>query len=272
MAGGQLEGASPYLQGKACPKCAYVRTPADTNPGWQCPRCQIAYLKYRPGASQLASRLAAGGREMAAEAKSDGSVYALIAANLAALLIAYFTRMSLRELMLVYWIQSVIIGISYFIRMVSLERFSTENFKVNDQPLEEKPESKWRVACFFLLHYGFFHFAYLLFIAFDRHGPASSGSTAGYALCALVFAVNHGYSLRRNIRMDARGKPNLGTMMMLPYARIVPMHVTILAGGSFYGGAHAFALFGALKIVADAVMHTIEHHVLAGGSVLPPEA
>jgi len=56
--------------------------------------------------------------------------------------------------------------------------------------------------------------------------------------------------------------------MLLPYARIVPMHITILAGGSLYGGAHAFALFGFLKIIADTVMHTVEHHVLAKG--FPP--
>ena len=31
-----------------CPKCAHVRTPADFAPDWQCPRCGIAYAKFRP--------------------------------------------------------------------------------------------------------------------------------------------------------------------------------------------------------------------------------
>jgi hypothetical protein len=268
MAGAELAGNEPCPQGKPCPKCAYVRTAADTNPAWQCPKCQVAYAKFRPGSAPLAARLAAGGRELAAEAKDDRSVYVLIAANLLALLIAWATHMSLRELMLVYWIQSVIIGICSAIRILNLERFSTENLKFNNQPVAEEPASKTKVAAFFALHYGFFHFGYLLFLSLDR-AQEPGGSAAGYLLCALVFAANHGYSLLQNVRRDALGRPNLGTLMFLPYARIVPMHVTILAGGSLYGGAHAFALFGFLKIIADAVMHTVEHHVLAKGGVLP---
>lgn len=30
-----------------CPKCKYVRTPADQAPAWQCPSCGVAYLKVR---------------------------------------------------------------------------------------------------------------------------------------------------------------------------------------------------------------------------------
>ena len=31
----------------ACPKCRYVRRPADTAPAWQCPSCGIAYAKFQ---------------------------------------------------------------------------------------------------------------------------------------------------------------------------------------------------------------------------------
>lgn len=30
-----------------CPKCSYVRTPADSAPEWQCPACGIAYEKFK---------------------------------------------------------------------------------------------------------------------------------------------------------------------------------------------------------------------------------
>mgnify|MGYP001574371229 CR=1 FL=1 len=263
----QMNQANAYLAGKPCPKCRYVRTSADVNPDWQCPRCQIAYAKYRPGAAQLSSRLVAGGRELATEAKADRSVYALIAANVLALLIAYFTHMSLRELMLVYWMQSVIIGVASFIRILSLDRFDTANFRIGNRPVEETTTDKMRVAVFFLLHYGIFHLVYFMFLVFDpEHDPGDTAT--GYLLCALVFALNHGYSLLQNIRRDAGGRPNLGTLMFLPYARIIPMHLTIIFGGLFSGGAWAFALFGALKVAADAVMHTVEHHILAKGSAL----
>ena len=42
-----------------------------------------------------------------------------------------------------------------------------------------------------------------------------------------------------------------------------------MAGGEL-SGAEAFFLFAILKLIADAAMHTVEHHVLAKGSVLPP--
>lgn len=93
----------PYLSGKPCPKCGYVRTSADTNPAWQCPHCHVAYLKVQPGAP-LPTRLVAGSRELAAEGASDRSVYALIAANLFAAAIAVAFGMTLLDLMLVYWI------------------------------------------------------------------------------------------------------------------------------------------------------------------------
>jgi len=271
-----MVNSADFLQGKPCPNCGHIRTAADTNPVWQCPRCFIAYLKHQPAASQpgaqLGARLLAGGREMAAEARTDHSVWALIAANLVALLIAYLTHMSLRELMLVYWIQSVIIGIASVIRILSLKRFSTRNLRVNNRSLPETPGSKVKVAVFFVLHYGFFHFIYLMFMTLDLMRAEPGGSAMGYLLCVLVFAANHGYSMLQNIRRDATGKPHLGTLMFMPYARIFPMHLTILFGGLFFGGAGTFALFGALKVAADVVMHTVEHHVLAKGSVLPKGA
>jgi hypothetical protein len=271
MAGGDLAGAEPYLQGKPCPKCAYVRTAADTNPAWQCPKCLIAYLKYRPGGQPLRARLVAGGRELATEAKSDRSLFALIAANLLALLIAWRTDIDLRELLLVYWMQSVIIGVCSVIRILCLDRFSTENFRIGKQTYTEDPGTKYEVAGLFVLHYGLFHLFFLFWLSIGRE-PRSGGAVLGFLLCTIVFAVNHGYSLAQNVKRDALGKPNLGTLMNLPYARVVPMHIIgILAVGPFAGGAQPlFPLFGALKILADCLMHTVEHHVLAKGSVLPP--
>jgi uncharacterized Tic20 family protein len=37
--------ASSYT-GKPCPKCAHVRSEAETAPDWQCPKCGIVYAKF----------------------------------------------------------------------------------------------------------------------------------------------------------------------------------------------------------------------------------
>jgi len=199
-------------------------------------------------------------QELVAQARSDSSVLVLIAANLVALAVAYGTGMSLRNLMLIYWIQSVIIGLCTVVRILSLTSFSTEDLKMNDQPVEATAATKRRVAFFFCIHYGIFHAVYLTFVAFAERGAL--GSATGYVICALVFTANHGYSLLHNLRRDAQGRPNIGTLMFLPYARILPMHLTILVGGAFTGGTFAFLLFGFLKTLADVVMHAVEHYVL----------
>lgn len=51
--------------------------------------------------------------------------------------------------------------------------------------------------------------------------------------------------------------------MFFPYARIIPMHLTIIFGGMFLylgiGSVFVLVLFLGLKAVADLIMHIIEH-------------
>jgi hypothetical protein len=187
----------------------------------------------------------------------DGSVWALIAANVIALAVARYQGWSTVSLMLVYWSQSVIIGISNVFRMLALEHFSTENFTINHKPVEPTPETKWRLAGFFALHYGFFHFGYFMFLI-----GASGGErlfTPWFWVCVAAFALNHVWSYRYNRDHDRLGNPNIGTLMMTPYLRIVPMHLTILSGGLITHARAGLLLFGALKTTADVAMHVVEH-------------
>lgn len=260
MAGEPL-AADRYLAGKPCPNCSYVRTTADRNPAWQCPQCHIAYLKFETPPAPASKRIAAEAREMVHEATHDYSFVALIAANVLALVIGRATGMGLREMMFVYWIQSVMIGITHFVRILLLREFNTAGFTFSGRPMEETLSDKLRIALFFLMFYGMAH---VVFFGLMLHGKGGgSGSAIGYSLCAIVFAFNHLYSLVHNLQKDARGKPHLALLMVLPFARIVPMHVTIVLGQGRYVSVELFFLFGGLKTVADVVMHVIEHHLLA---------
>jgi ribosomal protein L37AE/L43A len=270
MAGGPLNGTEQYVNGRPCPKCGYVRTAESRSPAWQCPGCGIAYAKFGAPAP-LAMHVALTGGLMKEKATEGRSIRALLAANLVAAAIALASGARLHEMMLVYWTQSVIIGLTHFVRIASLRDFSTEGFRMNDRVIEPLSENKWRVAVFFLLHYGFFHFGYLMmFWIGEPRGPALQGPLFGatVALCALVFAANHIYSLLHNIEADRAGRPNIGTMMMMPYVRIVPMHLTIIAGGLLFVGLKATLLFIALKIAADLLMHLFEHSLLQAGPLL----
>jgi len=254
--------------GKPCPKCGYVRAATDTNPAWQCPRCQVAYAKVVAAAAPIHERLVAHAGAITERAASDHSLAGLVATNVFALVLGWYTGMPLRELMLIYWIQSVVIGLSNVIRILKLHNFSTEGFTSNGQRVPETRAGKIQVAGFFAMHYGIFHAVYFMFIVFgDRHHPLADlgGSWLAFGLIALSFVLNHAFSLKHNIESDASGRPNLGTLMFMPYLRIIPMHLTIIFGLGLAAGSRGFGflLFGGLKTVADALMHLVEHHILA---------
>lgn len=248
----------------SCPKCGYVRTPADSAPDWQCPSCGIAYSKFRPPLER-ARRLVAPPRagELTPHWTADASVWSLIGANILALGIAYYQDWSAVSLMLLYWGQSVVIGIANVFRMLALDRFSTEDFTMNNQPVDPTPETKRKVAAFFALHYGIFHLVYFGFLASESHG--AQVFAPWYWLCIAGFAANHFWSYRYNRDLDRQGTPNIGTLMFTPYIRIVPMHLTIIFGGALaISGTHSgLLMFGALKTVADVAMHAVEHRQLA---------
>ena len=244
-----------------CPKCAYVRRTVDNGPSWQCPACGIAYRKYSKyldRVKQVAEpRTAVSGP---AAVTADGSIWMLIATNVFVLIIAIATGWRLVDMMLVFWIQSVIIGISYLMRIASLDRFSTRNFQMNNKTVEPTPETRRQVAVFFAMHYGFFHLVYAVFLLSGEFGDPRLG--LDLLICAGAFAVNHFYSYRYHRELDEQGTPNIGTLMFTPYARIVPMHLTIIIGSTMAPGAGVL-LFGTLKTFADAVMHQIEHRMIA---------
>jgi len=247
--------------GILCPKCRYARRATDTAPAWQCPACGVAYNKFQAGVAQVKAKakqvvVPPKAGEAAPRFTLDGSVWALLAANVLALAIALHQHWPLAELMLLYWGQSVVIGVSYMLRILALEKFSTENFTINHRPVEPTPATKWKVAGFFTFHYGFFHVIYLVFILV---GPGQSVSLdLWFWVCTAAFALNHIWSYRYNRDLDRQGTPNIGTLMFTPYLRIIPMHVTIITGG-LMGSGGGLLLFGGLKTVADVLMHVVEH-------------
>lgn len=251
--------------GRPCPKCGYARTPLDVNPPWQCPKCGIAYAKYGAPPPNLQALVALHGGGMARRAHKDTSLFWLVAANAAAVALALWLRMSLRDLMLVYWIQSMAIGFTHVFRILALQRFTTGGVYLEGRAAQETLGAKIRVAGLFWTHYGLFHVVYFLFIVFlDYGGPLGSPGT--YLVCAFAFLVNHAFSLRHNLERDAAGRPSIGLLMLMPYARIVPMQLVIVSGAYFSGGS-SFALlaFGVLKMLADAAMHVTEHYIYERG-------
>jgi hypothetical protein len=82
------------------------------------------------------------------------------------------------------------------------------------------------------------------------------------AALGLSFGLTHRASFKRNLESDRRAAPDFDTLLTFPYARVVPMHAMIVIGLTL-GYSGAILLFGALKTLADAAMHAIEHRAVA---------
>jgi hypothetical protein len=211
--------------------------------------------------------------------------------NVVALAIAWWQRWPMLLLMTTYWVQSVVIGWYSGRRMLELRRFFANGVRYDeDEPPDEHvrrliaaglptPErfAKRNTVKFFAMHYGLFHFIYLFIMLIVIQTGEKPGGMAvpeimqrdllWIAAISLAFVLTHRASFFRNLEHDRQGRPNIGTLMFLPYARVIPMHLTFIFGLTMgYTGAVLF--FGALKTFADVLMHWVEHRVL-GASVRP---
>ena len=191
--------------------------------------------------------------------QSDRSIVPLLLSNFLTIAWALFEGWRVVDVMLVYWVQSVIIGYFNYHRIMDLQEFSTENFSINNRQPEPTPKTKKHVAGFFALHYGGFHAAYLAFILSSESGEITL-SSIGIIACVIAFILNHRYSYRYNKERDSQRVPNIGTLMFFPYARIVPMHLLIgMAASLGSESVTALLIFLLLKTGADVIMHMVEH-------------
>jgi len=215
-------------------------------------------------------------RELAAVA--DGSVISLVAVNLLAIAIVRLYGMSIRDLMVVYWLQSVIIGIGHAIRMLCLKDYSKVGY--NDRyghPLSTSHLTKVNFALQFAFMWGFVHLIVFFLIAlnmdkrFGEELAVLSIPPLGELLaCGLAFAADQVYSTARKIKLDRQGRPRVVAMVTAPFVRVLPIHATLLVGFPFLVGGGEFAsdggafwwLFVGLKTVADVVMHVRDERAI----------
>lgn len=208
--------------------------------------------------------------ELATIAFRKVSTWVLVISNLSIIFFAVVDGIGLLQILWIYWIQSVIIGIFNFIKIISLKEFSTEGLKQGSKPVEETKAAKFSIAFFFLIHYGIFHSVYAVFLssglsALWGSGSEAAGSTYIY-YAALIFLINYTIEFIYYLK-EREPRPNLGKMMFAPYTRIIPMHLTIILGGFVGMGSAVFSLdagmaliifFTLLKTCIDVVSHNTD--------------
>lgn len=208
--------------------------------------------------------------ELLANALGKISTWVLIISNFSIIIFTIADDIGLLQILWIYWIQSVIIGVFNFIKITSLKEFSTEGFKQGGKRVPETSSAKYSTAFFFLFHYGLFHLVYAVFLSsglkiFFGSNNTDTGPTYIY-YAAIIFLINYIIEFIYYLR-ERESRPNLGKTMFTPYIRIIPMHLTIILGG-FFGmigtffsldtGLSLIVFFTLLKTFIDIVTHNID--------------
>ncbi len=119
-------------------------------------------------------------------------------------------------------------------------------------------------ACFFLLHYGFFHFGYFFFLSsglLTHQSIAPTNIMVDYKyiiFASLIFFINHLFSFFYHRDQDSN-QQSTSQLMAYPYLRIIPMHLAIIFGAIYHQG---LLIFLVLKTIIDIYSHFLEHSTL----------
>ena len=194
----------------------------------------------------------------------NGPVAGILAGNALTLAGALYNHWPAYPVLVVYWAQSVAIGIANVIRIWELKDFTTRGLTSGDRPVPETPAGKRMIARFFAFHYGVFHAGYALFLFGGHRGAMERQTWLLIGLNVALFAGSHIWHALGEHGNGYRDKPNLGTLMFYPYLRVLPMHLAMILGAAFPSGA--LPLFIVLKTGADLGMHEIERRMFRPGT------
>jgi hypothetical protein len=204
-------------------------------------------------------------------------VIGLVLANLATIGLAILQNWDTATILFTFWMQSIIIGLFSAIKLLTADTalLAVELGKAEEWTGRGPVASTGRVwtykiliAGFFLFHYGLFHlFYYFLFFSGGEFGPVEYFNSAGIAVCG-IFLASHLFSFLFYRSGEKRGGEYMAMAILLPYNRIVPMHLTMIIGGMIAGLLQLLGIvselpvlvvFLLLKMYMDIRMHIVLH-------------
>ncbi len=196
---------------------------------------------------------------------ADFSLWCLLATNVLTIYFAMAESWDVGLVVLIYWFQSIAIGFINILRILRLKSFGKLGLILNGKFLTEAtPEARWTLAIFFFVHYGFFHIVFLVILLgnmdFDRLWEyASRDGIRLFFVGILAFIVSEGFAFFYNRTRETTTR-NVGSLMLYPYIRIIPMFMIMGAGAAFPGNLLIYFL--SLKTASDGIMHIIEQRHL----------
>lgn len=185
----------------------------------------------------------------------------LLLANLFAICSFIFGGGSITQVLITFWLQSVIIGVVNVFRIL---RTKPRTVKY----LGSSNDNNLYYALFFVIHYGAFHIAYLVYLlglgfgseansAFNLKEQSAGISIVALTINSVLFAIHH----ISTYRQESLSESNILAIFFKPYARVVPMHVVLIAAGHILN-LHGvdmilFVIFTLLKMITDLVLFNL---------------
>lgn len=216
------------------------------------------------------------------------SLLVLVLANLVPVYGTLFLGWDVFPLLVLFWLENVVIGLLNVPKMLlATGPVGGREWQAAARKMQEDPSAGslaawvWGarvfVVLFFCAHYGLFTAVHGTILV-HLFGPGDFGEQAvmlgpdqvagiveahDLGLAVLALAASHGFSFAWNyLARGERRHTNLMRQMSAPYARVVAMHMALLAGAGLVllvGASRAALLvFLALKITVDAWAHRRE--------------
>ncbi|WP_371398456.1 DUF6498-containing protein [Fretibacter rubidus] len=187
----------------------------------------------------------------------------LVAANLVPLIGLFAFGWTVNSILVVYWVESVIIGILNIPRILA----AGSGPKINGVPSQHGKSlgGKIFLSLFFTVHFGGFCAAHAAFLgSLFEAGPEFAQLLSGGPLLwtAAVFLFSHSVSFVMRLSRGEFVSKNPQAQLFAPYGRVMIMHMTVLFGGfamqSFGAPIAALILLIALKTIVDLGAHLRE--------------
>lgn len=177
--------------------------------------------------------------------------YILLLINIGMIIHEAFFPERAVTVVLVYWCQSMAIGIFYFLRIRAMP-----NEVLKDNNDQEKVISSKKAAFSFFLFFSAFHALYLylllkgVFVTPDMQGRFEPPIYPIVIIAAILFAVDIRQRIQPQIKRDIVKKMSPTIALFSPYPRVLPMHIAILLS-AFTGNGIAFIEFLVFKLLIE---------------------
>lgn len=212
------------------------------------------------------------------------SAMLLILVNLIPIIGVIIFKWNPYDILILYWLENIVIGIFNFLRMffvkgdeTRIRREERENvFNVGEKLIPPEAEIREQIAIaqmgskvflpfFFLMHYGMFnlvHGVFLFTLVAKRSSFLVEGDYKGLIIFFIALTISHGFSFVFNfIGRKEYVTRTMAHQMMAPYGRVIVIHMTIILGAflASFLPSYIIIVFIVVKIIADLIAHLGSH-------------